>query len=301
MSTTPHRLRTALAGISGILVTPFDSSDHIAPARLGPVIARCAQAGIDALTVNGNTSEFYSLSIAEAERMQAEIPALIAGRAVVIAGVGRSVIEAAHLASRAGKDGADAVMVHQPPDPFAAPRGVIDYVRRVADAARLPVVLYLRNDTIGVAAIETLCRLPGVVAVKWATPNILTLAEAIRRIGPAINFVCGLAEPWAPPMTAIGTRGFTSGLINIAPERSVAIRDALAAGDYKRANTEIAAMEPFEALRREENNGTNVSVVKTALALTGIDVGPARPPAAWPLIPTATATLRDLLGTWNAT
>ncbi len=300
MSPISPRLRTALAGISGILVTPFNSSDHPAPARLAPIIARCAQAGVDALTVNGNTSEFYSLSIAEAERMQAEVPALIAGRTVVIAGVGRSLTEAAHLAARARNDGGDAVMVHQPPDPFTAPRGVIDYVHRVADAAELPVVLYLRNDTIGIAAIETLCALPGVVAVKWATPNIMLLAEAIRRIGSAINFVCGLAEPWAPPMTAIGTRGFTSGLINIAPERSVAIRNALAAGDYPRANAEIAAMEPFEALRREENSGTNVSVVKTALALSGIDVGPARPPAAWPLTQTATAALRDLLGNWNA-
>ena len=299
MTSISRQLRTALAGISGILVTPFDSSDQIAPARLKPIIARCAQAGVDALTVNGNTSEFYSLSFAEAERMQAEVPGLIAGRAVVIAGVGRSVVEAVRLASRARTDGADAVMVHQPPDPFTAPRGVMEYVRRVAEAAELPVVLYLRNDAIGLPAIETLCRLPGVAGVKWATPNIMTLAEAIRRLGPEVNFVCGLAEPWAPPMTAVGARGFTSGLINIGPERSVAIRNALAAGDYPRANAEIAAMEAFEALRREENNGTNVSVVKTALALAGLDMGAARPPAAWPLSPTATAILRDLLGGWN--
>ncbi len=101
-------------------------------------------------------------------------------------------------------------------------------------------------------------------------------------------------------MTAVGARGFTSGLINIAPARSVAVRDALAAGDYARANAEIAAIEAFEALRREESNGANVSVVKTALSLMGLDMGHARPPAAWPLTPAAAATLRDLLGTWNA-
>ena len=47
------QLRSALAGISGILVTPFDASDQVAPERLKPIIARCAQAGVDALTVNG--------------------------------------------------------------------------------------------------------------------------------------------------------------------------------------------------------------------------------------------------------
>jgi len=292
-------LRNALSGISGILVTPFDSSDQIAPQRLAPIIARCAAAGVDALTINGNTGEFYGLAFAEAERMQAEIPGLIAGRTKIIAGIGRSVIEATRLAARARSDGADAIMIHQPPDPFVAPRGIADYIRRIADAAGLPVILYLRNDAIGLPAIETLCRIKGVVAVKWATPNMMTLAHAIRRAGE-VSFICGLAEPWAPPMTALGAQGFTSGLINIAPERSVAILRALRARDFAAANAEIAAIGEFEALRAEEQNGANVSVVKAALAMTGLDLGPARPPACWPLAPDSATRLQNLLNTWGA-
>ena len=267
-------------GISGILVTPMDAEDQVQPQRLKPIIARCAEAGVDALTVNGNTGEFYGLSFAEAERMQAEVPALVAGRAVVIAGAGRSVGEAVALARRARADGADAIMVHQPPDPFVAPRGVVAYVNRIADAAGLPLVLYLRNDGIGLPAIEALCRIPGVVGVKWATPNVMVLAEAMRRAGPEVNFVCGLAEAWAPPMAALGTKGFTSGLINVLPRRSVAVRDALRRGDYAAARAEIAAIAGFEALRSEEQNGANVAVVKAALGMIGDDVGAARPPAA---------------------
>jgi 4-hydroxy-tetrahydrodipicolinate synthase len=41
-------------------------------------------------------------------------------------------------------------------------------------------------------------------------------------------------------------------------------------------------------------------VVKAALNLTGLDVGPARPPAGWPLTPAADAVLRDLLRGWGA-
>lgn len=299
MTATPERTRAALSGISGILVTPFDAEDRPVPQRLVPIIDRCAKAGVDGLTINGNTGEFYSLSIAEAEKMQAEVPALINGRSLVIAGVGRSVKDAVHLASRAKSDGADAIMIHQPPDPFVAPRGVVEYVKRVADAAGLPVMLYLRNDAIGLSAIEQLCKIPGVAGVKWATPNVMTLAKAIHRVGPGINFVCGLAEPWAPPMTAVGAKGFTSGLINLLPERSVSIRDALARGDYASANETIASIETFEALRSEEQNGTNVSVVKSALTLTGVDVGHARPPAAWPLAPESAKTLHALLGQWG--
>ena len=294
-----QRLRTALAGISGILVTPMDAADQVQPALLAPIIARCAEAGVDALTVNGNTGEFFSLTCAEAERMQAEVPALVAGRAAVVAGVGRSVQEAVALARRARADGVDAVMVHQPPDPFVAPRGVVAYVNRVADAAGLPLVLYLRQDGIGLPALEALTRIEAVVAVKWATPNLMLLAEAMRRAGPAVTFICGLAEPWAPPMAALGTQGFTSGLANLAPGRSVAIRDALRRGDMAAARAGIAAIAGFEALRAEEQNGANVAVVKAALGMVGHAVGAARPPAAWPLPPGSLARLRSLLAGWG--
>ena len=38
MTSTTPQLRSALAGISGILVTPFDASDRVAPERLKPII-----------------------------------------------------------------------------------------------------------------------------------------------------------------------------------------------------------------------------------------------------------------------
>ncbi len=83
------------------------------------------------------------------------------------------------------------------------------------------------------------------------------------------------------------------------PERSVAIHAALAAGDYRRANALIAEMRAFEDLRAEEGNGTNVTVVKSALALMGEDCGAVRAPGAWPLTDTQAAGLRDALAGWG--
>ncbi|MGG5821087.1 dihydrodipicolinate synthase family protein [Falsiroseomonas sp. HW251] len=297
-STLSPRVAAALAGVSGIVVTPFDAEDRPAPDRLAPIVARALAAGIGALTVNGNTSEFYGLSLEEARRMQAAVPAMVGGRAVVVAGVGRSVGEAAALAQAAKADGCDAIMIHQPPDPFRAPRGVAAYVARVADAAGgLPVLLYLRDDGGGPDAIAALCAVPGVVGVKWATPNLMNLAAA-RRAHPHLHWICGLAEPWAPPMTALGARGFTSGVINVAPHLSMRVLRALQAGDMEAAGAAIAVIEPFEKLRAAEGNGANVSVVKAALALIGDEVGAARPPAAWPLGDAAVAALKDVIATW---
>src|SRR6516165_10820350 len=300
MTAIDPKLRKALTGISGIFVTPFDAQDKIAPARLKPIVDRAIAAGVHILVANGNTGEFYGLTTAEAETMVHAAAELLAGRAPLLAGVGRSINDACALARASRAAGANALMVHQPPDPFVSPRGVVAYVQRIAEAGDgLPLMLYLRNDGIGLDTIAQLCRVPGVAGVKWACPTPLRLAESIRRSDPRIVWVGGLAEIWAPPLCAVGARGFTSGLINVWQEHSVAIHAALEAGDYGRANELIAIMLDFEEIRAEEQNGTNVTGVKAALQLIGIDCGPTRPPSAWPLTDAQLRWLRKLVETWK--
>ncbi len=300
MENIDPKLRSSLAGISGILVTPFDADDALAPARLRPIVDRAVKAGVHMLVANGNTGEFYGLTMPEAEAMVHAAAEIIGGRVPLIGGVGRSVGDACALAKASRAAGAQILMVHQPPDPFSAPRGVVEYVKRVADAGGgLPLMLYLRNDAIGLDAIQALTQVPGVAGVKWASPTPLRLAEAIRRCAPGIVWVDGLAEPWAPPFYAVGARGFTSGLINVWPEQSVAIHRALEAGNYVEAAKLVAIMAPFEDVRAEELNGTNVTGVKTALQLIGNDCGPTRPPSAWPLTEAQAKKMRESLQGWG--
>jgi len=300
MTSIDSKLRKALTGISGILVTPFDAQDKVAPSRLKPIVDRAINAGVHILVANGNTGEFYGLTTAEAETMVHAVAELVAGRVPLLAGVGRSINDARALARASRAAGASALMVHQPPDPFVSPRGVVAYVQRIAEAGGgLPIMLYLRNDGIGLDAIEQLCRIEGVAGVKWASPTPLRLAEAIRRSDPKIVWVGGLAETWAPPLCAVGARGFTSGLINVWPAHSVAIHTALETGNYARANQLISVMAPFEEIRAEEQNGTNVTAVKAALQIMGEDYGPTRPPSAWPLTESQAVRLRQLLASWG--
>lgn len=289
-------LDQALTGISGILVTPYDDAGEIAPQKLAPIIDRAIQAGLHMPVVNGNTGEFYALTTDEACAMVQAVTDLVAGRAPVLAGVGRGIRDAVRLARASADAGATALMIHQPPDPFVAPRGVVDYLKAVSDASGgLPMMIYLRNDTIGTKAIADLCAVPGVKGVKWATPNPMKLAEAKEACDPSIVWVGGLAEVWAPSFYAVGARGFTSGLINVWPERSVAIHRALEAGDYAGANALIAQMRAFEDIRAEEMNGTNVTGVKAALQARGRDCGATRPPSAWPLTDAQQQKLRTFL------
>src|SRR5260221_14008973 len=82
------KLRQALTGISGILVTPFDGQDRPSPARLKPIVERAVAAGVHILVANGNTGEFYGLTTAEAETMVRAAGEHIAGRVPLIGGGG---------------------------------------------------------------------------------------------------------------------------------------------------------------------------------------------------------------------
>jgi 4-hydroxy-tetrahydrodipicolinate synthase len=278
-------LDQALTGISGILVTPYDEEGDVVPHKLVPILDRALGAGLHMPVVNGNTGEFYALTTDEASTMVREVVRLVDGRAPVLAGIGRGIRDAVSLARISADAGATALMVHQPPDPFVSPRGVIEYLKAIADASGgLPMMIYLRNDAIGTRWISEFCAVPGVKGVKWATPNPLKLAEAKAACDPNIIWVGGLAEIWAPTFYAVGARGFTSGLINVWPERSLAIHAALEAGDFGTANSLVAGMKDFEDIRAEEMNGTNVTGVKAALLALGRDCGPTRPPSAWPLM-----------------
>lgn len=291
-----HEISQALTGVSGILATPFDADGKIAPDRQRAIVDRAISAGVHVLTANGNTGEFYGLTLPEAEDMARAGADHVAGRIPLIAGVGRGILDACQLARTSAGVGASALMIHQPPDPFVSPRGLADYVRAVGEASGgLPLVLYLRNDGIGTAAIVELCQLPGVIGVKWATPHPMNLKAAIEAAPDHIIWVGGLAETWAPIFYAVGARGFTSGLINVWPERSVAISAALEAGQWGDARKLIADMQVFEDIRAEEHGGTNVTGVKAALHMMGEDCGAVRAPGAWPLTEDQTARLREFL------
>ena len=54
------RVRAALAGVSGVHVTPF-RNDAVDGAALERVVDGLAAAGIDNIVTGGNTGEFYAL------------------------------------------------------------------------------------------------------------------------------------------------------------------------------------------------------------------------------------------------
>jgi 4-hydroxy-tetrahydrodipicolinate synthase len=295
------KVRTALRGISGVHVTAWGSDGEADWTVTGQIVARIARAGIHNIVSAGNTGEFYPMTTDEVVRSHAVAAEAAGGKALVTAGIGRSLREAVSTGKLAAKAGCDAVMVHHPLDPFAAPQSQADYIVAIADALTLPVVAYIRSDAIGVKDLTRVATHPNVAGVKFASTNVMLLAECVRATeGTSANWICGLAEGWAAPFHALGARGFTSGLVNVAPERSLAIWRALEAGDYATARIQVSAIAGFETLRTKYGNGANVTVVKEALGLLGTPVGPVRLPGLPELNEAERAKLRSIVAGWGA-
>lgn len=293
-------LKSAIRGISGVPVTAYDAEGEVEPQVTAAVYARVAQAGIHNIVAAGNTGEFYALTPAEITRVHEAAIRGVDGRAPVTAAIGRSLREAAGMARQAQALGASAVMSHQPVDPFAAPQAQIDYFRHLADLSPLPLVAYVRADGFSVDDLVRLAAHANIAGIKFATTDLMLLSRAIGAAdtGGAV-FVCGLAESWAPAFAAVGATGFTSGLVNVAPHFSLAVLAALQQGDFETARAVVARIEPFERLRTRYRNGANVTVVKEAVALAGLAVGPVREPGLPRLEAADRRALEELLRTWG--
>jgi 4-hydroxy-tetrahydrodipicolinate synthase len=281
------KLRQALAGISGVHVTPYTADGGIDGALLAKVIDRIAAAGVHNIVSAGNTGEFYALTLDEVRAVHDGAIEANKNRSLLTAGVGRSLKDAIELGRRAKANGAHALMAHQPLDP-------------IADGVDLPLVAYVRSDAMGRADLLGIANHPNVVAVKFATPNMMLLAEVVRESGAnTALWVCGLAEGWAAPFYAAGARGFTSGLVNVDPKRSLAIHAALESGDFAKVRELVTTIAAFETMRTKFQNGANVTVVKEAMMQIGYPVGPVRLPGLAALDAEDRAKLSGILQSWG--
>ncbi|ALG08982.1 dihydrodipicolinate synthase family protein [Kibdelosporangium phytohabitans] len=274
----------ALRSVVLINATPFDATGAVATKDYAHVLDRAMAAGIEAVTPNGNTGEFYSLTPDELDTALAVTVETAKGRATVVAGVGHELGRATKMATAARDAGAEAVMVHQPVHPYLSEEGWVAYHRAIANAVpSLGVVCYLRSPHISPRAVRRLAvECPNVVAVKYAVPDAIAFAEMVSQTASEgaerLVWLCGLAESWAPFLWIAGAEGFTTGLGSVAPELSLRLFNELEAGNPKSAMRLWRKLKPFEDLRARHGNAYNVSAVKEALAQLEMCRRDVRPP-----------------------
>jgi 4-hydroxy-tetrahydrodipicolinate synthase len=281
------QLRSALATVAAVPVTPFGPNGQVDWEAHDRVIRRMVDAGVRLVTPNGNTGEFYALTAAEARRATESAVAATAGSgagrpADVLAGVGHDLPSAIEAGRHAQDNGVRMIMVHQPVGPYLSAAGWLEYHRAIAGALPgLGVVLYIRDPRIGARHIRLLGDLcPNVIAVKYGIRDPVQFASVARDAGlDRFTWLAGLAELTAPACWTSGARGFTSGLVNVAPGLSLSMLESLRGGDMAGAMKAWDACRPFEELRAADSSADNVSVVKEALGQLGLCRPDVRPPS----------------------
>ena len=286
------------AEISAIPVTPFDAEGVVDEAALQAVVARIVGSGISLVVACGNTGEYSSLTSAESQRVTA-LTIEAAGSARALVGVGGDIGTAAQEARAGIERGAVGAMIHYPPDPYISDAGLLRYYEGLISEIDGVVVPYVKGRGLPATVLERIVPLEKVVAIKYAVPDLLLFGEFARLYGSSVTLLCGLAEIWAPFFWMLGAVGFTSGLVNVAPELSLEMLRALRAGDYPAAMRVWEKVRPFEEMRARAMNANNVSVVKDAMELRGLlATGTVRPPIA-SLDETGRAELTAVLASWE--
>jgi 4-hydroxy-tetrahydrodipicolinate synthase len=285
-----------LRGVLTALATPFTEDDSIDEARLRALVDRSIAGGVHGVVACGSTGEFAALSGDERRLVIETVTGHVAGRVPVIAQTGAtSTAEAIRLSRHAQSAGADVIMVVAPYYEPLSTEETLSYLRAVAGAVDIPVMLYnlpaatgvdLAPDTIGALARET----PNIRYIKNTTTDMAQTARLIHHHGDVISTFVGWDSLLLSAL-AEGAAGVMAGTANVVPAELVAVYDAASAGNLGQAREAWALVYPLiDAILAQPF----IPAVKAALAAAGFPAGRPREPVA-ELRPAAAARIAELV------
>ncbi len=167
--------------------------------------------------------------------------------------------------------------------------------RAAAEATNLGVILFQTPEcNFSVPLLQRLAQIPNIVALKDEHGDMKQFVRQKAAVGDRFEMLCGVGEILAPSYSALGVKGFTSGLVNFMPQTSLAIMAYLQDGRLEEAAKIVAkgTLAIFDL--RVKYPGYSISVIKEAMNLCGMSVGPVRPPLP-PLFPSDVEHLRTVL------
>jgi 4-hydroxy-tetrahydrodipicolinate synthase len=252
------------------VVTPFRNG-NVDFAALDRLIEAQIAAGITGIIAVGTTAESPTLTHDEKHEIIERTIKIAKGRCQVIAGAGtnstRDSIDAAKFAEKAGADGA---LLVAPYYNKPSQEGLFRHFKAVADATKLPIMLYNIPGRCGVDILpDTVIRLAqacrNIVSIKEASGSVERVAELRRRLPNEFTILSG-DDGLTLPFMSVGAAGVVSVFSNLFPTEMCRLVGTCEAGDFGSAETLQRKMGPlFKDLFIEPNPVP----VKTALAWRG--------------------------------
>ena len=261
------------------MVTPLDSQLNVDFGQAGKLAQRLIDSGTDTILVGGTTGESPTLTDNERVRLVEAVLDAIGDKAPVIAGTGtNSTAASVALTKQAEALGAHGAMLVAPYYNKPPQNGLYAHFRTVAEATRLPVMVYnvpgrtsvnITPETMG-----RLAEIENIVALKEAGGSADQASEMVRAVRGKLRVYSG-DDSLTLPMMAIGAYGVVSVVSNVAGRLVADMVKAFAAGETARATELHLQLLPlFKGLFLT----TNPIPVKAALRLQGFDAGGLRLP-----------------------
>lgn len=273
----------AIKGIIPPILTPMNEDESINVGELRNQVNRMIEAGCHALFPFGTNGEGYILSGEEKKLVLETVVEETNGRVPVYAGTGcistRETIEQSKMAQAIG---ADVLSIITPSFAAASQNELYDHYRAVAEAVDMPIVLYnipaRTGNALAPATVGRLAQIENIVGAKDSSgnyANILGYIDAGKaKQNGDFSTLSGNDQLIIWTLLAGGTGGI-AGCANVYPHTMASIYDLFVAGKIEEAKAANASIQSFRACFKYGNPNT---IVKTAVALLGYNVGKCRAP-----------------------
>ncbi len=284
-------------GIIPALATPMNDDESINEKGLKELIDFVIKGGVYGIFVSGSQGESFSMTMDEKKRVIATSIEASDGRVPIYAGTGTiTTSQAVQLTKMARELGADAVSVTTPYFIKPSQKELIDYYKAVSDSAEdMPVLLYSNPMRTGVLidvdTVVKLSELDNIIGMKDSSGDIVQTSAYIEATKDKDFSVLVGNDACIFPALLSGAKGAVAATANVAPRLIVELYNAV-----KTNNIVLARELHYKLLpiRRAFSMGTFPVVIKEALNLMGIPVGPARKPIQ-PLSSEKREELKDIM------
>jgi 4-hydroxy-tetrahydrodipicolinate synthase len=229
-------MRTPFSGVGTALITPFRKDGALDEPAVRRLARRQIDAGIHFLSPCGTTGEAPTLTHQEKLRVVELVLEEAAGRVPVLAGAGgydtKDVIELARDLERIGVDG---ILSVAPYYNRPSQEGLYRHFRAIAEATRLPIVLYnvpgRTGVNIDVQTVVRLAEMPNIVAIKEASANVVQMCDIVANTPDDFMLLSG-DDPLIVAVMGIGGRGIICVTSNQAPAECAQIVELCERGDF---------------------------------------------------------------------
>jgi 4-hydroxy-2-oxoglutarate aldolase len=286
-----------LGGVFAPVPTPFDEVGRLDLGRFRAALTRWLARPLAGFVVLGTTGEAPLVDEDESARLVQAARDQIPKDRLFIVGCGReSTAATIEAAIRAGKQGADAVLVRTPSffKSQMTDEAFVRHYTSVAAASPVPILLYNFSAVTGVdlapSAVSRIAPCPNVVGMKESGGDVDRMKELVSVTPPGFSVLTGSGSSFHQTLLAGATGGILA-LSCVVPDACARIYEMTRQGRHDAARTIQEAVLPLARLIGAVHG---VPGLKAALGLVGCDVGVPRAPLAT-LAPGHLTSLREAL------